>query len=148
MHQGTVLPIVTESLKNLLPARPWMTTCNRLEVTQRLLRKAAVVQASPQLQLTTQTLWQVSNLKGGHDGTLANACVLHASPTKLGGSGQADQATAAVLNPIECPPRCTHHSAEMAALRTECFGINLGNPGMTHPRLHHPQDRITAVDRA
>ena len=140
VHWGSVLPVVTEPLKNLLPARAWITTCNRLEVTKRLLRKAAVVQASPQLQLTTQTLWYVSNLKGGHAANVANACVLHASLAKLGGSGQTDQTPAPVFDPIEGPTRCAHPGTEMTALRTEGFGIHLGNSGMTHPRLHYPQD--------
>ena len=139
VHWGSVLPVVTEPLKNLLPARTWITTCNRLEVTKRLLRKAAVVQASPQLQLTTQTLWYVSNLKGGHAANVANACVLHASPAKVGDSGQTDETTAPVLSPIECPPRCAHRSAEMTALRTEGFRIHLSDTGMTHARLQNPQ---------
>ena len=78
MHWGALLPNLAQPLQHLQPPDLGITTSNCLKITKCLLRKAAVMQARPQLQLPTQTLWQVSNLKGCHPANLANACVLHA----------------------------------------------------------------------
>jgi len=63
VHWGALLPDLAQPLQHLLPPDPGITASNCLKITKRLLSKAAVMQARPQLQLPTQTLWQVSNLK-------------------------------------------------------------------------------------
>ena len=63
-------------------------------------------------------------------------------------SGQTNQSTACVLEPVQEPTSGTGQPTQMPALSAIGFGIHLNNARMANPRLHHLEDRITAVHTA
>ena len=65
--------------KSLSTPLMWIATTGLLQIHQGLLAQTAMRAPCPQLKELMQRVWQVADLKGGHEANAGVACILLAS---------------------------------------------------------------------